>query len=134
MEDGLFGVADLDPVGARPARRRIFVDTIDTIFSALERKVIHLAGRAPLVRGAAPLGRLGRLVATLFGMEPETPLADPRLEGLRRFASLARHRPRAISAEEVETFLGHGFTINQLRVLRSHFADGGIERGLPGIA
>ncbi len=61
--------------------------------SDLEWKVVGLAIRDAGEGRARPAGGLpGRLWSALTGLEPRRPLADPRLETLRRFVCTARRR------------------------------------------
>jgi len=55
--------------------------------SALEWKVVSLAMREAGEAGHAGIGRgwLARLFGSAAGLRPKLPLADPRLEALRRF-------------------------------------------------
>jgi len=62
--------------------------------SALEWKVVSLAMREAGERacGAGRRGWLGRLFGAASGFRPKLPLADPRLETLRRFVCTIRDR------------------------------------------
>lgn len=63
------------------------------VLSELEWKVVSLAIRDAgdgCPRSAS--GRFGRIWSALTGLEPRRPLADPRLETLRRFVCTARRR------------------------------------------
>ena len=84
--------------------------------SDLEWKVVSLAMRE--LGDAAPRepGRLGRRLRAFWsavtGWEPKRPLADPRLELLRRYVCTQAGRRDA--AELAPRLLSHGFTQNQL--------------------
>ncbi|MBV9842378.1 MAG: hypothetical protein JOY99_12760 [Sphingomonadaceae bacterium] len=87
--------------------------------SALEWKVVRLALReagelrcAGVAEPSRLRQRLRRLWTALTGWEPQRPLADPRLEMLRRFVCTARGRRDA--AEIARRLLGMGFTQRQL--------------------
>lgn len=62
--------------------------------SALEWKVVTLAMREAGEAGTsdAPRGLFARLFGSAVGMRPKLPLADPRLEALRRFVANIRDR------------------------------------------
>lgn len=64
-----------------------------------------------------PLGRLSRLWTALTGNEPPRPLADPRLEALRRYVCAIRRRARQADAYVVE-LLDFGFNRAQLDAIR----------------
>jgi hypothetical protein len=66
--------------------------------------------------GAAPdpvsiKGRLQRLASLLRGVEPPRPLADPRLEALRKFASTRAGQPESDPAPNLRE---HGFDQSQV--------------------
>lgn len=63
------------------------------VLSDLEWKVVSLALRdAGDACARSGGGVLGRIWSALTGLEPKRPLADPRLETLRRFVCTARRR------------------------------------------
>jgi len=99
-----FAAAARSDHAAPPAEARVF--------SALEWLVIALAQRDSLSSLRQP-GRFARAAAALFGGAGERPLAGPRLEALRRFAVLARHRRGNVPASEVAAFHGAGFSVDQ---------------------
>ncbi|MGF7150549.1 hypothetical protein FHS96_004207 [Sphingomonas zeicaulis] len=80
----------------------------EPVFDALEERVIALAA-ADTRWSVRPRGVLGRLVERLFGFAPANPLADPRLEALRRFAVIARTSRGRPPEDEVASFLSAGF-------------------------
>jgi|GEM_PF-2248717 len=82
-------------------------------FSPIELKVIALAERLDAIREIAPQSRLGRFMEWAFGVRLARPLADQRLESLRRFASLARHHADAIAQADVERFVNAGYSTGQ---------------------
>lgn len=88
-------------------------------FTALEWKVIAIAERDRLrsLRSAARAGRLARLWRWLVDAKPQRPLADPRLEALRRTAVCAWHRKRGPRAAEHAAFLAAGFSQAQFDLL-----------------
>ena len=64
--------------------------TVETALDALSLKVVHLARREP-ADGLAGRGFWGRLHQRLVGNDQAPrPLANPRLEALRRFCILSR--------------------------------------------
>ena len=78
------------------------------VFTPAERDVIAVA-RAD---GTASVRRrtwLTRLAAALFGIAPPNPLANARLEALRRFAVLARVSRGNPPRHEIDAFLAAGF-------------------------
>ncbi len=85
-------------------------------FSALEWAVIALAERDPPSSLAVP-GRLSLAMGSLFGTTPNPRLADPRLEGLRRFAVLAWQQGYALPSAEFAAFRAAGFMPGQIETL-----------------
>jgi hypothetical protein len=72
----------------------------DRPLSTLERRVVHL-GRIDADRGDRGTSRspwLGRLFAMLTGISDVQPLAEERLEMLRRYASATRRGDKAAMA------------------------------------
>ena len=86
------------------------------MLSDLEWKVVRLAIREAGEAAVGEPGPLGRRLRTFWsavtGWEPKRPLADPRLELLRRFVCTQRGRRDA--AELAARLVGLGFTPNQL--------------------
>lgn len=85
-------------------------------FSTLEWLVIRLAARDHLASLRQP-GRVGRLVARIFGARAESRLASPRLEALRRIAVLAWHHGYNVPRSELATFRQAGFSSDQAEML-----------------
>lgn len=77
--------------------------------SPLEWKVVSLALREA---GEAGRGRLARLFGPAVGLRPKLPLADPRLEALRRF--VCRVRDRADVSELKPRLIELGFHPSQI--------------------
>lgn len=90
------------------------------LFSSTELRVIGLAERIDATREIVPHSRLGRFVEWALGIRLARPLADPRLESLRRFASLARHHADQLAAEDIRTFVASGYSRNQAQGLLSY--------------
>ena len=65
--------------------------------------------------GAKP-GLLGRFYGALTGNEPRRPLADPRLEAIRRFVCETRRSRRRADAH-VPGLVEQGFTRDQIDAL-----------------
>ena len=61
-------------------------------------------------------GRLAHLWRALTGFTPTQPLADPRLETLRRFVCYAR-RHRRVDNGLAQELAGHGFSVRQVQAL-----------------
>lgn len=85
-------------------------------FDALELKVIALAEADPVASLGTPT-RFRRSVERWFGFKLPRPLANERLEALRRFAVLARVSGGRLPAEEVKNFLTAGFSLLQAQAL-----------------
>jgi hypothetical protein len=85
-------------------------------FTPLEDQVIALARMDSLASLEAP-GRIERLFSVVFGLEPGSrPLADPRLEALRRAVVVAHHRHHLPDAQAAE-LREMGFTLPQIRMI-----------------
>ncbi len=98
-------------------------------FSALEWSVVALARRDSLGSLRAP-GRIARAMAVVFGGTSENPIADPRLEALRRMAVQAWHRGFAVAESEMARFFAAGFSANQLELLLTSIGRDRTVRGL----
>jgi hypothetical protein len=85
-------------------------------FDALELSVVALARRDSL-RSLRTPGRIAKAMAVLFGSTSENPIADPRLEALRRMAVHGWHRGFAVPASEILRFTAAGFSADQLELL-----------------
>ena len=84
------------------------------MLSDLEWKVVSLAIRDTGEACARSRGGLlARVWAALTGLEPKRPLADPRLETLRRFVCTARRR-RDEAAGLAGRLLDMGFSQRQI--------------------
>lgn len=99
------------------------------VLSDLERAVVALSmgdGR----RTIAPRGGLAeRLVGWLFGLRRALPLADPRLEALRRIAVLCRLEG-SLGRSDLVAFLATGFTIDHYEAVCAMIgATPGIHKG-----
>lgn len=92
---------------AEPATR----STSEAI-SQLERQVIALSRSDPV----SSLRQAGRLSRWIFGRNVDfPPLADPKLEALRRYAILRRVYGERLDVEEVEKFQNAGFMFERQR-------------------
>lgn len=90
------------------------------LFTPLELTVLRLA-RTESVRAAQEHGPVRRLAGRLFGLPPANGLADERLEALRRFAIVARHRSGDVT-KRLPDFLARGFTPLQAGALVSGYS------------
>ena len=82
-------------------------------FSSTELRVIDLAQRIDASQELSHESRLGRFVEAVLGMRLARPLADPRLETLRRFASLARHHSDDVGEDDVRSLIEAGYSPGQ---------------------
>lgn len=92
-------------------------------FSPTELRVIDLAERIDAAQEIDHQGRFGRFVEWVLGIRLARPLADPRLEKLRRFASLARHHPDRIGEQDIRRFVDAGFSRGQAQGLLAYLGD-----------
>ena len=86
-------------------------------FTPLEAKVIALSSR-DRIETVRERSRVGRLLDALFGIRRSAPLADPKLESLRRFTILARLADGRLPEREIEQFLAAGYSPLQARALQ----------------
>ena len=94
------------------AQTRTVTETSTPPLSALEWKVVSLAMREAESGGERRRGWLSRWIEGSTGIRPRLPLADPRLEALRRF--VARVRARADVSELKPLLVDLGFHPNQI--------------------
>ena len=87
------------------------------MFEPLEQTVIALAEADPVASLGTP-SRFSGLFERWFGFGRHNPLADERLEALRRFAVLARVAAGVLPADEVRRFIAAGFSLAQARALQ----------------
>jgi hypothetical protein len=79
------------------------------LFTHREFQVIELA-RRDSIWSIRPRSWLVRLVGRLFGIHPTNPLADPRLETIRRFAVAAKSGDSSSTNVEYRQFQDAGFS------------------------
>lgn len=94
------------------------VPATEPVFSALEMRVVALAAR-DTAWSVRPRTRFVRIVEALFGIRRSNPLADPRLEALRRFTIIVRNMRGRLPAAELEAFLAAGFSPRAATALSS---------------
>jgi hypothetical protein len=94
---------------------------IEAPFAPIELQVISLAEADPVASIGAPT-RFTRWFERWFGIDRPNPLADARLEALRRFAVLVRVTHGQLPVEEIKRFLAAGFTRFQARALQRRAA------------
>ena len=112
---------DLDNMFAAPVTSRAARVDGRTGFSALEWHVIAIAKADGLGSLAVP-GRFARALRVIFATPARSPLADARLEALRRLAVHAWHGPVAPPAIEIERCRAAGFHRGQIETLVAHVA------------
>lgn len=95
----------------RGARR---ITPQEPTLTALEWKVVSLAIREAAEAGCGSMRSswLGRMVRRAAGVAPKMPLADPRLETLRRF--VCRVRGRADASDLSSRLVEYGYSQNQI--------------------
>ena len=91
-------------------------------FSALEWSVVMLA-RHDRPSSLREPGRVGRLLALVFGDSYNRRLADPKLEALRQMAVLTWHHGYAVTSGQIGTFLAAGFTPDHYDLLGRRVAE-----------
>jgi hypothetical protein len=95
--------------------------------SGLEWSVVALAKRDSMASLRTP-GRVAKAMALLFGTETQTPIADPRLEALRRLAVHGWHRGFAVPLDEIRRFHAAGFSAAQLELVLTSISRDRAER------
>lgn len=89
-------------------------------FDKLDEAVLGVASHDGLA-SLATSNRWVRLAGQLLGLRLARPLADPRLEALRRLAVAARLGTRRIVDREVARARSRGFTAFQIDAVLSRF-------------
>jgi hypothetical protein len=104
------------------------------LFSPLELRVVNLGARTDLSAEIQHGSRMARLLEKLFGMTFDRPLASPRLERLRHYASMIRYHPEQVDAGEVEALIDAGFSAGQAYGLFRYFTrrHAGATQAAPG--
>ena len=97
-------------------------------FSALEWSVVALARRDSLGSLGTP-GPIAKTMAAVFGVASENPIADPRLEALRRMSVYGWHRGFAVPPSEIDRFSEAGFAADQLELLLTSISRDRASRG-----
>jgi len=90
----------------------------EPVFTPLELHVLALAAR-DAAWSVRPRTRFVRIVEAMFGIRRPNPLANPRLEALRRFAVIVRNLRGSPPAAEIEAFLAAGFSPRAATALSS---------------
>ncbi len=88
-------------------------------FDRQELEVIQLARHDGLSSLREPT-RIDRALHWLFGIERNGPLANPRLEALRRFAVLAWHHGYTLPLSAIGRFKEAGYSIDHVELLFAH--------------
>jgi hypothetical protein len=91
-------------------------------FSSDEIRVIELAERFDAERESSPRSKLARFAEWVFGLRTDRPLANGRLERLRRFASIAFHHPDHLRDDDFSDLLAAGYSHAQAIGLLDHLA------------
>jgi hypothetical protein len=87
------------------------------LFTPIELRVLAIARHGDRIGDWMSRSTLARRLAGLLGIRRRPPLANPRLEALRRFAGLAIHHPERVRGAELDAILGAGFSREQIRSL-----------------
>ncbi len=103
-------------------------DAIDAGFDRSEWEVILLARQDGLASLSEP-SRLMRALVRLSGGPVKSPLANPRLEALRRFAVLAWHYGYALPVSAIKAFKEAGFSLDHAELLLASVAVGRTQHG-----
>ena len=90
-------------------------------FEPIELQVIAIAEADPIASIGAPT-RFSRFFERWLGISRPKPLANERLEALRRFAVLARVTGGSLPVDEVRRFLAAGYSLLQARALQRRAA------------
>lgn len=94
-------------------------------FNRLDEAALDVAAHD----GLATLGgRWTRLLGQVLGLRLATPLADPRLEALRRLGVAARLGTRRIVEREINRARSSGFTPFQIEAVLGRFASTEFQR------
>lgn len=93
----------------------------EAALTTTERDVIALSLRDP-IWSVAPSGRIRRALNWVFDVRRPNPLADARLEALRRFAVLVRRFGDRLDRVEADRLTVAGYSPQQIRDAVRHVA------------
>lgn len=91
-------------------------------FAALEWRVIDLARNDPL-SSLQEDTRFRNFMRRFFGWYNSRPLGNSRLEALRRIAVMSWHHGYNVHHQDIEAFLGAGYSLDQYEVLLNHITE-----------
>ena len=97
------------------------------LFTRGEYQVIELARRDG-IRSIRPRSWPTRIAERLFGIRPANPLADPRLEAIRRFAVAVKHGHGSMIEAEYRQFQAAGYALGHADFIIQRMTD---KRPLP---
>lgn len=113
-------MAYLDLEAPEPARFARSRREAALTFDRLDEAALEVA-RHDGLRTLRRHGRVMRFVERLLGLHVTPPLADPRLEALRRLGVAARLGGRRLAAREAEAARAAGFTPFQVDAVLARF-------------
>jgi hypothetical protein len=102
-------------------------DRVEPALGPIERQVISASLRDP-VWSLAPSGRVRRMLHWIFDIRRPNPIADARLEALRRFAVLALRFGDRLDSTEADRLAVAGYSPSQIREAARHVAAARAER------
>jgi hypothetical protein len=97
-----------------PPARATLPRVAEPALTTIERDVISASLRDP-VWSLGPSGRVRRALHWTFDVRRPNPLADARLEALRRFAVLVRHFGDRLDSVETDRLALAGYSPSQIR-------------------
>jgi hypothetical protein len=111
---------DFEP--ATVAATALLSHEAEVSFSRHEWLVIRLA-RRDCSGNPHRFSRLTRLIGRLFGMRTTNPLADPKLEALRKAATGLWRIKSFASQADIDGLRGQGYSFGQIALLSSWIAE-----------
>lgn len=117
-----------EPLSAMPAGAPAPAAATGEGLSPLEWQVVGIAaGDRP--SSLKPAGGIGGAIAAVLGWRRTLPLANERLEALRRIALLSWRRGYSVDPGEVRRFLSAGFSADQYELVVDHIGSARAARG-----
>lgn len=98
-------------------------------FTPLQWRVIELT-REDSVASLREETKFGKFLRLIFGWGAKRPLADAKLEALRRMAVMSWHHGYNVDGGNIEAFLASGYSLDQYETLLGHIVDARTESGM----